>query len=137
MSTSNSWADMSTMDSAVVKRSDLRFSLGDIAQARTMLTHKEGQGDQDPHVPACFTREGWEGAVSQDLGNIDALVGRDAWVLPKRVLENRSNLKTELLNNIANKAAVTAIQLGVSESEAIEFFKKHYREYISKDRRQK
>ena len=49
----------------------------------------------------------------------------------------RDQIKAKLLNNIMNKAAVTAIQLGVSQSEAIEVFKKHYREYNSKNRRQK
>lgn len=49
----------------------------------------------------------------------------------------RDEIKARLLNNIVNKAAITAIQLGISEAEAIEFFKKHYKEYDSKDRRQK
>ena len=46
-------------------------------------------------------------------------------------------IKNQLLNNIVNKAAITAIQLGVSQDEAINFFKKHYKEYDSKNRRQK
>ena len=49
----------------------------------------------------------------------------------------RDKIKARLLNNIVNKAAITAIQLGVSEGEAIEYFKKHYKEYNSKNRRQK
>lgn len=49
----------------------------------------------------------------------------------------REKIKAQLLHNIVNKTAITAIQLGVSESEAIEFFKKHYREYNLKNRRQK
>jgi len=49
----------------------------------------------------------------------------------------REEIKTRLLNNIVNKAAITAIQLGVSEEEAVEFLKKHYREYNLKSRRQK
>lgn len=49
----------------------------------------------------------------------------------------REEIKKKLLNDIVNKAAITAIQLGVSEEEAIEFLKKHYREYNSKSRRQK
>jgi len=49
----------------------------------------------------------------------------------------KDQIKSQLLNNIVNKAAITAIQLGVSEDEAIEFFKKHYEEYNSKSRRQK
>ena len=49
----------------------------------------------------------------------------------------RDQIKARLLNNIVNKAAVTAIQLGVSENEAIESLKKHYKEYNSKNRRQK
>jgi GntR family transcriptional regulator len=46
-------------------------------------------------------------------------------------------IKTKLLDSVLDKAAITAIQLGVSEEDAIEFFKKHYRQYDSKNRRQK
>jgi len=46
-------------------------------------------------------------------------------------------IKAKLLDNIVNKAAITAIQLGVSQDEAVEFFKKHYNEYNAKNRRQK
>jgi len=49
----------------------------------------------------------------------------------------RTQIKTKLLNSIINKAAVTAIQLGVPETEAVESLKKHYKEYNSKNRRQK
>ena len=49
----------------------------------------------------------------------------------------RDQIRAKLLNNIVNKAAITAIQLGVSEEEAIESLKKHYKEYNSKNRRQK
>ena len=49
----------------------------------------------------------------------------------------KDQIKGQLLNNIVNKAAITAIQLGISEDEAIEFLKKHYKEYNSKNRRQK
>ncbi len=45
-------------------------------------------------------------------------------------------IRAKLLNSVVNKAAITAIQLGVSEGEAIESLKKHYKEYNSKDRRQ-
>ena len=46
-------------------------------------------------------------------------------------------IRAKLLNSIVNKAAITAIQLGVSEDEAVESLKKHYKEYNSKNRRQK
>ncbi len=49
----------------------------------------------------------------------------------------RSQIRAKLLNSIVNKAAITAIQLGVSEDEAVESLKKHYKEYNSKNRRQK
>ena len=49
----------------------------------------------------------------------------------------RDQIKTELLDDIVNKAAITAVQLGVSQGEAIEFFKKHYRGHDSRNRRQK
>ena len=43
----------------------------------------------------------------------------------------------QLLNSIVNKAAVTAIQLGVSEKELVKSLKNHYKQYNSKSRRQK
>ena len=43
--------------------------------------------------------------------------------------DRKDRLKDQLLNNVMNKAATVAIQLRVSEDEAIEFFKKHYRAY--------
>ena len=49
----------------------------------------------------------------------------------------RDQIRAKLLNNIVNKAAITAIQLGVSEDEAIESLRRHYKEYTSKNRRQK
>ena len=49
----------------------------------------------------------------------------------------RDQIRAKLLNSVVNKAAITAIQLGVSEDEAIESLKKHYKEYNSKNRRQK
>ncbi len=49
----------------------------------------------------------------------------------------RDQIRAKLLNSIVNKAAITAIQLGVSENEAIEFFRKEYKAYDSKNRRQK
>ena len=49
----------------------------------------------------------------------------------------RDQIRAKLLNSVVNKAAITAIQLGASEAEAIESFKKHYRKYDSKNRRQK
>ncbi len=49
----------------------------------------------------------------------------------------QDQIRAKLLNSIVNKAAITAIQLGVSEGEAIESLKKHYKEYNSKNRRQK
>ena len=45
--------------------------------------------------------------------------------------------KAKLFDNVMHKAAVTAVQLDISQDEAIEFFKKHYKEYESKNRRQK
>lgn len=49
----------------------------------------------------------------------------------------KDQIKGQLLNNIVNKAAIAAIQLGISEDKAVEFFKKQYKEYNSKIRRQK
>ncbi|MFC1737730.1 GntR family transcriptional regulator [Planctomycetota bacterium] len=49
----------------------------------------------------------------------------------------RNQIRAKLLNSIVNKAAITAIQLGVSEDKAIESLKRHYKEYNSKNRRQK
>ena len=49
----------------------------------------------------------------------------------------QTQIKNKLLNNVISKAAITAIQLGVLENEAIESLKKYYRQYNSKNRRQK
>ncbi len=49
----------------------------------------------------------------------------------------RDQIRAKLLNSIVSKAAITAIQLGVSEGEAIESLRRHYKEYNSKNRRQK
>ncbi len=50
--------------------------------------------------------------------------------------DDRQRIKARLLNTIIDKAAVTAVQLGTSEDEAVKFFKKYYRKYNSKNRRQ-
>ncbi len=49
----------------------------------------------------------------------------------------KDQIRTELLDNIINKAAVTTIQLGVPEDQAVEFFKKCYRRYNSRKRSRK
>ena len=46
-------------------------------------------------------------------------------------------IKNELFDDIVNKAAMTAFQLGISQDEAIASFQKHYSEYHSRTRRQK
>jgi GntR family transcriptional regulator len=48
----------------------------------------------------------------------------------------REKIKTELLNSIVSKAAITAIQLGVPEKHLIKSLKNHYKQYNSKPRRQ-
>jgi GntR family transcriptional regulator len=50
--------------------------------------------------------------------------------------DDRQRIKARLLNTIIDKAAITAVQLGTSEDEAVKFFKKYYRKYNSKNRRQ-
>ena len=47
----------------------------------------------------------------------------------------KDQIKGQLLNNILNKAAITAVQMEISEDEAIEIFKTRYKEYYSKSRR--
>ncbi|MBE0534433.1 MAG: GntR family transcriptional regulator [Phycisphaerae bacterium] len=49
----------------------------------------------------------------------------------------QEEIKTELLARTMDKAAVTAIQLGLSEDEAVEFLRKHYAEYSLKGERQR
>ena len=49
----------------------------------------------------------------------------------------RDRIRDELLNSAVSKAAITAIQLGLSQEEAIESLKKHYQEYNSRNRRPK
>ena len=46
-------------------------------------------------------------------------------------------IKVELADGVIDKAAITAVQLGLSESEAVKLLKKRYREYNSKSGRQK
>ena len=50
--------------------------------------------------------------------------------------DDRQRIKARLLNSIIDKAAITAIQLGTSEDEAVKSFKKYYKKYNSKNRRQ-
>ncbi len=50
--------------------------------------------------------------------------------------DDRQRIKARLLNTVIDKAAITAVQLGTSEDEAVNFFKKYYRKYNSKNRRQ-
>jgi GntR family transcriptional regulator len=47
----------------------------------------------------------------------------------------KDQIKGQLLNNILNKAAITAVQMEISEDEAIEIFKTRYKEYYPKSRR--
>ena len=55
-----------------------------------------------------------------------------------KVKKGRMNrIKAGLLDTVLNKAAITAIQLGVTEDEAVELFKKQYQEYDFQNRRQK
>jgi GntR family transcriptional regulator len=49
----------------------------------------------------------------------------------------RQRIKTELLDGVIDKAAITAIQLGVSEKEALDLLKKYYKTYTSNNGRQK
>ena len=49
----------------------------------------------------------------------------------------QDQIRAKLLNRALSEAAITAIQLGLSESEAIESLKKYYKQYDSKNRRQK
>jgi GntR family transcriptional regulator len=49
----------------------------------------------------------------------------------------KDRIKKELLDDAVGKAAATAIQLGVSESEVMELLRKRYKAYMSKKRRGK
>jgi GntR family transcriptional regulator len=49
----------------------------------------------------------------------------------------KERIRDELLDDVISKAAVMAIQLGLSEEEAIEFLRNHYRECKSRSRRGK
>ena len=50
--------------------------------------------------------------------------------------DDRKRIKARLLNTIIDKAAITAVQLGMPEDEAVKAFKKYYGKYNSKNRRQ-
>jgi GntR family transcriptional regulator len=45
--------------------------------------------------------------------------------------ENKEQIKDQMLESIMNKAAITAIQLGLSEEQATELFKKQFRDFNS------
>jgi len=45
--------------------------------------------------------------------------------------ENKEQIKDQMLESIMNKAAVTALQLGLSEEQAAEYFKKQFRQFNS------
>ncbi|AQT67509.1 HTH-type transcriptional repressor YtrA [Anaerohalosphaera lusitana] len=63
---------------------------------------------------------------------------RGVGVFVARVRKDRlGKMKGELLDGVMDKAAVTAIQLGVSKEDAWDIFEKHYREYDGKSRRKK
>jgi len=49
----------------------------------------------------------------------------------------RQEVKQKILSDIVNKAVVTAVQLDISQEEAVKLFEKNYREYNDKNRRQK
>jgi len=67
------------------------------------------------------------------------LVGRKRGIglfVAKIKKDDRQRIKARLLNTIIDKAAITAVQLGTSEDEAVKSFKKYYKKYNSKNRRQ-
>jgi len=85
------------------KRRDLRFNLGRLSQASTMLKlHDNLTAAMANEVPASFTRSGWDEEISKSLGNIDETLARDAWLLPQRMMDQKAILKTELLNLYAD-----------------------------------
>lgn len=86
--------------SANESRRDLRFNLGNLPQASTMLELSDQAVARD--VPASFTVQGWTEEISQSLGNIDAHLERDAWLLPRNMMDKKAILKTELLNYYAS-----------------------------------
>jgi GntR family transcriptional regulator len=70
-----------------------------------------------------------EGLVERKRG-----VGLFVAPIPK---SKRDQMKIQSLENILEKAAIAAVQLGVSEEETLEFFRKCYRDYDAKNRRLK
>jgi len=51
--------------------------------------------------------------------------------------ERQERIKSELLSQTMDKAAVTAIQLGLSEDEAVQYLRDHYRQYSFDGERQR
>ncbi|HPD47000.1 MAG TPA: GntR family transcriptional regulator [Anaerohalosphaeraceae bacterium] len=51
--------------------------------------------------------------------------------------DRQERIRSELLSQAMDKAAVTAIQLGLSEDEAVEFFRERYAEFTLKSERQR
>lgn len=46
--------------------------------------------------------------------------------------EKAAQVKTEIIDSVLSKAAITAIQLDLSESQALELFREYYRQHDSK-----
>ena len=46
--------------------------------------------------------------------------------------DQHERMKVELADGVIDKAAITAVQLGLSEAEAVKLLKKRFREYSSK-----
>jgi GntR family transcriptional regulator len=51
--------------------------------------------------------------------------------------DTKERIQKQLLKDVMDKAAMTSVQVGISEREAIELFKEHYGAYNSKRRRQR
>lgn len=81
------------------RRPDLPFSLDDVPLAHTTLAQGDAASAETSGViPASFTRRGWDEEVSKELGNFDAMLERDAWLLPTDVMDTKTQLKNELLS---------------------------------------
>ncbi|MFO7610489.1 MAG: type VI secretion system membrane subunit TssM [Candidatus Krumholzibacteriia bacterium] len=84
------------------ERSDLAFSLQSLGSGSGTLIHPDpSDGDVLRQVPAAYTRQGWDEAVSRVLGNTEDLL-RDSWLLPEDVKSDLPRRQGQLLQMYAD-----------------------------------
>ena len=110
---------------------------------RQIMTDELNQGDQLETVrdlAACLKVNPMTVSKAYSFLEAENLLERKRGVglfIAKVKKSQLTQIKAELFDSIIDKAAITAIQLGVTEEEAIQSLKKYYKDYNSIKRRQK